>query len=188
MKNIQKTLSHHLKKNKNNINDSGFTLIEMVVAIGILMIFMPTVVGLMDIALSSSKSAEVSASNIMNSTRIKNEMNKDIKNANAISLDSSGTHLKMKLNDGSCKDWMLQGSNLEYSSNPNGPVKSKEDGGNWAVAYDKVENSLSGNLPFVYNQDNSVEYNFTLGNDLNKNDISGSVTPVVVATSPGNCW
>ena len=69
-------------------NSAGFSLVEMVVALGVLMVFTPVIVGMMQVSLDGRKSASVASANLMNSRNIETMLTEDLTNANAVKIEN----------------------------------------------------------------------------------------------------
>lgn len=183
-------LKNLFKKKK----ESGFSLVEMVVAMGIFAIFTPVIVGLMNSAILARNTADVATKNIMNASTINILLTRDIESSGAIKVESP-EHIKMRTIDNVCKEWKVQDGSLiriekdaeELSSNDE--IAGTDPG--WTEVYEKVksgtneeDNTLNA---FVY-ENGTLNYNLILGDDSREDKMNGSITPDVAATSPGNCW
>lgn len=169
-------------------NSAGFSLLEMVIAMGVLMTFTPVIVGMMEVSLDGRKSASVASANLMNSRNIETMLTEDLTNANAVKIENDGTLLKMKLSNGVCKDWKLDGTTLKHTENKAGPVATDAE---WIPVHDKVQevSTATTDNAFSLGANNGLTYKFKLGEDgVNTNVMSKNVVPTVAATSQGNCW
>lgn len=172
-------------------NSAGFSLVEMVVALGVLMVFTPVIVGMMEVSLDGRKSASVASANLMNARNIETMLTEDLTNANAMTIENDGTLLKLKLSSGVCKDWKLDGTTLKHTENNTGPVEASAE---WIPVYDKVQEAPTDDTDdtdeaFSDGLNNGVTYKFKLGEDgVSTNVMSKNVVPTVAATSQGNCW
>lgn len=183
-------LKNLFKKKK----ESGFSLVEMVVAMGIFAIFTPVIVGLMNSAILARNTADVATKNIMNASTINVLLTRDIESSGAIKVESP-EHIKMRTIDNVCKEWKIENGSLmttkidEESIDPATGINATDQ--NWEVVYEKVksgtneeDNTLNA---FVY-ENGTLNYNLILGDDSREDKMNGSITPDVAATSPGNCW
>lgn len=174
-------------KNAQDINKQGFSLVELVIAMGILGIFMPVVVGMMNSAITTRESAETITGNVMNSSAIVQLFNRDFEQATAMTIVDEN-HVKMRTQDGTCIDWKIK-DNALLTAKSNTAI-AEDDTTTWTTIYDKVNTPKDlgeTGETFVQN-DNTLVYDIILGDDKSTNTVAGEITPIVTSTSPGQCW
>ena len=94
----------------------------------------------------------------------------------------------MKLSNGVCKDWKIDGTTLKHTENNAGPVATDAE---WIPVYDKVQeiSTAATDDAFSLGANNGLTYKLKLGEDgVSTNVMSKNVVPTVAATSQGNCW
>lgn len=174
-------------KRMKKINKQGFSLVELVIAMGILGIFMPVVVGMMNSAITTRESAETITGNVMNSSAIVQLFNRDFEQATAMTIVDEN-HIKMRTQDGTCIDWKIE-DNALLTAKSNTAI-TEDDTTTWTTIYDKVNTPKNfGEDGEAFAQDdNTFIYDIILGDDKSTNTVAGEITPIVTSTSPGQCW
>lgn len=196
------------KKNFENKNN-GFSLIELVVAMGILMIFMPTVIGLMHSSIIARDSAKTNNMNNMNTSTINLMLKKDIESSVAVSTTNNGKTLRMATKEGAtagdgdgvtCREWRVDGNgNLvrgnSISKLPTATGTQDTYKTTWTTVYDKVFERDSETPVFEYN-DKTMKYEMKLGDKDNGVVIRGLAKSEQAVEAPRNatygtkgiCW
>lgn len=190
----------HNKKQSSNI--LGFSLVELVVAMSILMIIMPATVGIMKAATSYKNQALQSNQNLVHSSAFNTVFRGDIENAVGINIVDNN-HIKLKIakkSSGSepvyvCKDWVKNTDGLLKSKVSSPPVKivkpsssTTEWKNNWSNIFDGsiTKAGKSGKI-FVY-ENGSVTYDIKLGDKNMVTDYTGTITPNSTPVSSAPCW
>lgn len=189
----------HNKKQNSNI--LGFSLVELVVAMSILMIIMPATVGIMKAATSYKNQALQSNQNLVHSSAFNTVFRGDIENAVGVKIESND-HIKLKIakkSSGSipvyvCKDWRKgAGVNGLLKSRTSASAIANPTSSVWAttVWMDIFDGSVtkagkSGKI-FVY-ENGSVTYDIRLGDKGMVSDYTGTITPNSTSVSSAPCW
>lgn len=189
-------------RNRQSHNGFGFSLVELVVAMGILMIIMPATVGIMKAATEYKEAALQHNSNLVHSSGFNAVFRGDVENAVAIKLESNN-HIKLKVakqnnsNNVSfvCKDWRIQDNILKSkTSSEKIPVdlnglstSSIYHWSNWSNILDDapVKSGKSGKI-FTYDE-NKVTYDIALGNEESMTNYTATIVPNSAASTSSPC-
>lgn len=190
-----KYLTNSVNKLRSRGSDSfGFSLVELIVAMSILMIIMPSTVGIAKAATSYKNQAVQSNTNLVNSSAFNTLFRGDIENSVAIDLVSN-SQIKLKImkqsTSGSvsyvCKDWAVQGGILK-SKKSDGAVSISTFNSDWSDIFygAEVKAGESGKI-FAY-ENGSVTYDIKLGKDKMINNYTATITPRAAPVSASPCW
>lgn len=186
---------------KQNSNILGFSLVELVVAMSILVIIMPATVGIMKAATSYKNQALQSNQNLVHSSGFNTVFRGDIENSVGIKIENDN-HIKLKIakksGDGSisyiCKDWrkgagvnglLKSRTSASAIANPTSSVWATTD---WVDIFDGAVTKAgkSGKI-FVY-ENGSVTYDIRLGDKGIVSDYTGTISPNSVPVPSAPCW
>lgn len=203
-----KYISQSLKNKQKNSN--GFSLIELVVAVAVLMLITPTIAGVMQNATKYSDDLEQTSKNTIISSAFESVFRDDIQNATAVDAPSGNNNttkalIRIAKKDGTCKVWAL-GSQTTVNGKTNAfvlksktmasglpsstPIASAE-WANWSDMFNgssgiEIKPGPSGKM-FKY-ENGRVTYDLTVGKKDRTTNYSSTITPQVAPSAVNNCW
>lgn len=183
---------------KRKINVEGFSLVEMDVAMGILSIFIPTMVSMMVTATTARDVAMQTSKNSSSGSAISSVLENDIKRSGTFqSYPSSGkiNTIRMSQADGKCVAWRVHnGLAQRIETDGTKLTKTWELDSNW-----KNAQTFSDKANFVGNEESftwidgtrnqgRLQYRIQLGDKNAASIIENVVLPEVTGNGKGYCW
>lgn len=186
--------------NKREKSSNGFSLVELIVAMTVLMIIIPSIVGIAHSASAVKTGILQSNKNLVNSSAFDQILRSDIENASEIVITENSNRLRLRKNDNTCKDWRLDSATneLRYVSKSNVSITaSVPTSSNWNTYWYKistdespnqvVKTGKSGNT-FVY-ENGVVTYDIGFGTDEKIEYFKGSIQQKAISQpSSLECW
>lgn len=205
-------LEYFMKKIHNrdeNRNVFGFSLVELVVAMGILMLIMPSTVGIMKAATTYKEKSLQNNRNVVHSSAFNTIFRGDIENAVAIKIVPKsesgipdGDYIKLKIVKRSstgttsyiCKDWRKGAGedgllkSAKSSTSISKPSSTVWNTSTWSDIFDGSP-TRAGSSGTIFNYENGVvKYNIELGKDGMVDDYKGIIAPKIAPMSSSPCW
>lgn len=181
---------------KRKTNVEGFSLVEMVVAMGILSIFIPIMVSMMVTATTARNVAIQTSKNSSSSSAISSVLENDIKRSGTFqSYPSSGkiNTIYMAQADGKCVAWRIENGNIQRAEVDGTKLTSI-----WKISWDKAPvysdkaNGVGTEGVFTWvdgtRDKGKLQYKIQLGDKKAASIIESVVLPEVTGNGKGYCW
>jgi hypothetical protein len=161
----------------------GETAIELVTTIFVMTIVLPAILVLFTTTLSSREVSHSLMSNAINTDSVQNSLNNDIQTSTAMNIVSDGSVLKLRSNDGTCKEWRLQDTNLVRATSD---TAITNDSG-WITVGENFA-PINSEAIFAKTSTGTIGYNFNVGKASIISEFRGSATQTSASSGAGECW
>lgn len=173
-------------------DDAGVTLVELIVAMVVGLLFLSLVAGLLVNGISAQAQTADRDTATGAATDVASSLQTSLRNASAVSPSSgTGNTLVALVATGStgwqCRAWVLtSGGSLMYKS-ASAQFSTASTAG-WTALATGITGSFSGGAMFRASSSTQLAYSFTLTVGSSTVPITGGVTAQAVMGSGGPCW
>lgn len=161
--------------------ESGFSLIEIVIAMFVLGLIMPAVVQIGVGSIRTGNVASSNSKNILGAAGINSVLTNDIERASATKVEV-GNKLQFKSANGNCISWKIENNQL-LRAEMAGKISSNS---NWIAISENVKTPTEE--IFKISPNGFISYKFDLGDSDSSLNISGSSKQKVMNSGKGACW
>lgn len=179
--------------------DGGFSLVEMVVAMGILSIFLPFMISMMANATTASNVAMTSSQNSVSASSISKVLENDIKRSGTFrsyyNTTNGNVHtIRMARADGKCVAWKIDSGNAQRIETDATKLTSTWPNIDWnkSTIYSDKANTVGNEAVFTWvdgtTDQGKLQYKIQLGDKNAATIIEGIVEPEVISNGRGYCW
>ena len=183
---------------KRKTNVEGFSLVEMVVAMGILSIFIPIMVSMMVTATTARNVAIQTSKNSSSSFAISSVLENDIKRTGTFKSEPNSGKINtiyMSQADGKCVAWRIENGNIQRAEVDGTKLTRTWDlDSNWknAPVYSDKANGVGTEGVFTWvdgtRDKGKLQYKIQLGDKKAASIIENVVLPEVTGNGKGYCW
>lgn len=163
-------------------DNRGETAIELVTTVFVMTIVLPAIIALFTTTLSSREVSHSLMSNSINTDSVQNSLNNDVATSTAMNV-GDGNVLKLRSNDGTCKEWRLQDTNLVRATSETVIT----DDADWITVGENFA-PINSEAIFTKNSTGTVGYNFKVGKASIVSEFRGSATQTSASSGAGECW
>lgn len=178
----------YLRRRLENRDQSGMSLIELLIAMSLMMIILSLVLTVFVSSVRTQRDLQGAGTSISAAQNLSIQFTKSVRTAQQLRV-TSGSRLDLKNADGYCQAWVVSGDTLytRTATATTAAVPAFTSATGWRKALSPIAQVSTGAY-FTVRDQIGVQYSISSGVDLSNIDMVGSSKPRVVTGTSSPCW